>query len=346
MWSERPLTGTSLPFGTLCLTFDDGPGASGLKPAGPQTLEIGHYLSGENIVATFFMVGRHVLEFPEVSDRLRALGHIVGNHGFSHLHLDRSSTSDQEMVAEVVKTRELIMSEDFRTAPIFFRPPYGGWTRRMANILNADAATCLDHIGPVGWEVCADDFAFWRDGRTAAACADAYESLVMRRKARNGILLCHDRTADDPAISQKNQTLAMIRLLVPRLRARGLRFAALGEIPAIAALSRALIRCTLQASNGKFVSVSESGRAAACAGIAGQREQISLRRTPGNSWQVENTEGAVVWSKVTPAPLPNGCLAFRNGNGTYVSWRRDGECEETSYLEAEAVMRFRFVGTR
>ena len=59
------------------LTFDDGPSSK----VTPKILDI---LKKENIKATFFVVGKHVKEHPEIVKRAYNEGHFIANHGYSH----------------------------------------------------------------------------------------------------------------------------------------------------------------------------------------------------------------------------------------------------------------------
>ncbi len=59
------------------LTFDDGP----TTKATSQILDI---LKEENVKATFFVVGKHVKENPELVKREYDEGHYIANHGYSH----------------------------------------------------------------------------------------------------------------------------------------------------------------------------------------------------------------------------------------------------------------------
>ena len=59
------------------LTFDDGP----TKKITPKILDI---LKEENIKASFFVIGKHVKEHPEVVRRAYEEGHFIANHGYSH----------------------------------------------------------------------------------------------------------------------------------------------------------------------------------------------------------------------------------------------------------------------
>ncbi len=59
------------------LTFDDGPT---IKATG-KILDI---LKEENVKATFFVVGKHVKEYPELVKREYEEGHYIANHGYNH----------------------------------------------------------------------------------------------------------------------------------------------------------------------------------------------------------------------------------------------------------------------
>lgn len=59
------------------LTFDDGP----TTKATGKILDI---LKEENVKATFFVVGKHVKEYPELVKREYEEGHYIANHGYNH----------------------------------------------------------------------------------------------------------------------------------------------------------------------------------------------------------------------------------------------------------------------
>lgn len=59
------------------LTFDDGPT---IKATG-KILDI---LKAEDVKATFFVVGKHVKEHPELVKREYEEGHYIANHGYNH----------------------------------------------------------------------------------------------------------------------------------------------------------------------------------------------------------------------------------------------------------------------
>ena len=69
------------------LTFDDGP----TSKSTPKILKI---LSEENVKATFFVIGKHVKQNPELVKQAYNNGHYIANHGYSHNNNKLYSSSD------------------------------------------------------------------------------------------------------------------------------------------------------------------------------------------------------------------------------------------------------------
>ena len=69
------------------LTFDDGP----TSKSTPKILKI---LSEENVKATFFVIGKHVKQNPELVKQAYNNGHYIANHGYSHNNNKLYSSGD------------------------------------------------------------------------------------------------------------------------------------------------------------------------------------------------------------------------------------------------------------
>lgn len=78
------------------LTFDDGP----TKKVTPKVLDI---LDNLNVKANFFVVGKHVKEFPALVKREYNSGHFIANHGYSHSN-KKLYQSKESFLTEIVKT--------------------------------------------------------------------------------------------------------------------------------------------------------------------------------------------------------------------------------------------------
>lgn len=78
------------------LTFDDGPT---LK----STSKILDILNKENVKASFFVIGKHVKEHPELVKRAYEEGHYIANHGYSHNNSKLYSSADA-FINEITST--------------------------------------------------------------------------------------------------------------------------------------------------------------------------------------------------------------------------------------------------
>ena len=78
------------------LTFDDGP----TLKATPKILDI---LKEEDVVATFFVVGKHVKENPELVERAYDEGHFIANHGYNHNN-SKLYKNDDSFINEIKNT--------------------------------------------------------------------------------------------------------------------------------------------------------------------------------------------------------------------------------------------------
>ncbi len=93
----------------IYLTFDDGPH----EIATPFVLDV---LKQYNAKATFFCIGKNVLQHAEIYAQVIAEGHAVGNHT-AH-HANGWKVDDEKYMQEITEAAECIHSN-------LFRPPYG-----------------------------------------------------------------------------------------------------------------------------------------------------------------------------------------------------------------------------
>jgi peptidoglycan-N-acetylglucosamine deacetylase len=118
-WVRKLFTGSiwEMPAteNAIYLTFDDGP-----HPIiTPFVLD---ELKKYNARATFFCIGRNVLQDPAVFKRILNDGHAVGNHTYDHL--DGWKTGNETYLQNILKAENYIDSD-------LFRPPYGRITRNQ-----------------------------------------------------------------------------------------------------------------------------------------------------------------------------------------------------------------------
>lgn len=127
------------------LTFDDGPT---LKST-PKILDI---LSEENVKATFFVIGKHVKEHPELVKRAYDEGHYIANHGYSHNH-DKLYRNADSFIDEILSTdveigkaihTENYSSHVFRFPNGYMAPSYKAKKQEYAKLLSDIDYTYID----------------------------------------------------------------------------------------------------------------------------------------------------------------------------------------------------------
>jgi len=101
----------------IALTFDDG-------PYGDATSKILDILKSKNVKATFFLVGKNALKYPDLVQREIKEGHLLGNHSFNHSRF-LSVELPKQIVANVLLADKAIAKSSGGFHPCYFRPPYG-----------------------------------------------------------------------------------------------------------------------------------------------------------------------------------------------------------------------------
>lgn len=344
MFADVGLSGRSLPAGHLCLTFDDGPGASEAgrrRPGtGPRTLDLARYLAAQGVPATFFVVGKHVVERPDIVTHLRRLGHTVGNHTHRHANLVELHEIGGDLGAEVALADAVIGLRD-SGRPTPFRPPYGAWSPKVSATLNREPLQAVRHVGPVLWDIDGRDWAAWRGGVPVERCAADYLRAI--EAAGRGIVLMHDSTADSDLLRARNQTYAMVQILLPQLLALGFRFVPVHDVPDVAAAvtGTVVLRGSSVRNHQVVVGAPVTGLAGDAAPGAvgvrtGRRGLAVLVTNDGRHLVAEEGGGgrlAVSESAGTPfEPVPVGSrIAFRAPSGHFLT-----RCAGTELLSVTA----------
>lgn len=150
---------------TVYLTFDDGPHPT----ATPFVLE---QLKKYEAKATFFCIGKNVIEHPEIYQRILEEGHTTGNH--THNHLNGWKTGTDKYMENILEAGKYIDSP-------LFRPPYGKITPFQINQLKK--------VSPqskiIMWDVLSADFDV---ELTGDACV---QNVVFKAKP-GSIIVFHD----------------------------------------------------------------------------------------------------------------------------------------------------------
>ena len=183
----------------VAITFDDGPS----REFTPAILDI---LREYNVPATFFLVGVHVEQYPDIARRIAEEGHGIGNHTYRHITM--ATASNKTLYEEVIKATTVI-AQTTGEYPKYIRPPRGVYDarfRRLSHVLGQKI---------VLWTMSTRD---WRYGTSTQAIVKRAVS-----QAKGGdIILFHDSGAlVRNEGGDRSATVRALPLVIEGLRQRG-----------------------------------------------------------------------------------------------------------------------------
>jgi delta-lactam-biosynthetic de-N-acetylase len=182
----------------IIFTFDAGEGTQSAS----STLEI---LRRHHVKATFFITGKWVSRNKNFIHRMRAEGHDIFNHTFSHPHL--TELTDPEIIKELNNTDSEMMDVTGSSTKPFFRPPYGD---RDDHVL---AIAAKQGFRSVYWTVDAHDW-MENDGITK----EEVKSRILDNASPGAIILMHlgdsitENVLDDTLTSLEQRGYRMVSL--------------------------------------------------------------------------------------------------------------------------------------
>jgi peptidoglycan/xylan/chitin deacetylase (PgdA/CDA1 family) len=198
---DRVLTGARTSESRLvALTFDDGP----YPVDTPLLLD---ELRDLHVRATFFVVGDHVLQFPDLAERMKRDGHEIANHTMTHpAHFeDLSAAQVTRELNEGAATIERYADDP--AVRTMMRPPHGRYTEQT--VLAAQKAGY--HV--ILWN---DDPGDWR-----AVAPSVLADHICANATSPDIILLH---------SGRLATVEMLPGVVDRFRKAGFSFVTVGEL--------------------------------------------------------------------------------------------------------------------
>lgn len=186
----------------VALTFDDGPHPEFT----PQILDI---LDKYHIKATFFMVGKEMIKYPDVVKEVVKRGHVIGNHTYTHPHdieLDTRAQMKQEL-----ENCEKVIEQLTGKRTHLFRSPRGLVDSTVFMIANEEGYRVIL------WTVCADH----HDAPTPQLMA----KRVLQHIKPGGIVLAHDGM-----YCMRRKDVAATPLIIEELIKRGYKFVTVPEL--------------------------------------------------------------------------------------------------------------------
>ena len=184
----------------VALTFDDGPHPRYT----PMILEL---LAQYGAKATFFVIGKNMELYGDVTRRAAREGHEIGNHTYAHPAI--SKITDLEFECEILRNEALI-EEYTGSPPTIFRPPEGYFSPTVERIVRKNGSTVIL------WNVDTEDW--------AGCPSDEIVRNVMANTVPGSIILFHDY------VGSKSTTIDALKEILPRLSAAGYRFVTVTEL--------------------------------------------------------------------------------------------------------------------
>jgi uncharacterized protein (TIRG00374 family) len=210
----RVVDGHGTPDRVMALTFDDGPSVE----TTPVVLEM---LRTRKVKATFFVLGRHADEHPEIVAAIRADGHEIASHGYDHALLTFAKTDD---VTTTLTRAETAIADASGSAPSqLFRAPHG-----FRNPFVHKAAERRGYR-VVGWTKGVWD--------TAKPGADKIVSRSVAGFRPGAILLLHDGDGSGQG-DDRLQTAEAVPQIVDAAHDAGYQFVTVSELTEVAPLRK------------------------------------------------------------------------------------------------------------
>lgn len=124
----------------VALTFDDGPSRK-------YTPELLDGLKEKGIHATFFLMGKNIEGNEELVKRIQEEGHLIGNHTYNHVQLDKISSALAKEEIEKTSNEIYKITGEY---PTYLRPPFGAWRKDLE--LSVTMFPVMWDVDTLDWE--------------------------------------------------------------------------------------------------------------------------------------------------------------------------------------------------
>ncbi|AOZ73286.1 hypothetical protein BK816_08350 [Boudabousia tangfeifanii] len=180
----------------VALTFDDGPGE--------YTAATLDALKKAGVKATFFVMGKNVIEHPDLVKREAQEGNAVGNHSWNHPQL--TQVSNKGLGHQILDTNNEI-KKILGVGTHLMRPPYGAVNHRVRNYLAENQQAVIL------WDV---DTLDWKHKNV-----DKAMEFIRQEVKPGGIILMHDIHPVAPKV---------VPIVVAELKKQGYHFVTIPQL--------------------------------------------------------------------------------------------------------------------
>jgi peptidoglycan-N-acetylglucosamine deacetylase len=190
----------------IALSFDDGPDPE----ITPLVLDV---LAQAKAHATFFVIGKWLVAHPELTKRIVAEGHVLGNHSWSHSRLQNFYFTKRH-IQEIEECERIIKKATGNSSPVLYRPPVGLKSGELANA----AYHC--NLTLVAWSLHSHDTLLKNPQKIARR--------VLKKIRGGDIVLLHD--GYDLPGRHRPYTVHAVQLILEGLRTKSLECVSIPEL--------------------------------------------------------------------------------------------------------------------
>jgi polysaccharide deacetylase family sporulation protein PdaB len=192
-----PIYSVEIPDQRVAISFDATWGAD-------QTEKLLQILRINKVRTTFFLCGLWIEKYPELVKRIAIEGHELGNHSYTHPHMN--NLTERDITHEIMRTHNQI-KELTGQNPTLFRPPFGEYSNKVIEAAKACGYSTII------WDV---DSLDWKD-----LTARAMLERILRQVKPGSIILFHNAGKHTPET---------VTQLLPALRDRGFPIVPISEL--------------------------------------------------------------------------------------------------------------------
>ncbi|KIO34382.1 carbohydrate esterase family 4 protein [Tulasnella calospora MUT 4182] len=164
------------PDGMLGVSFDDGP-----TPASPKLYD---FLKSQNQKVTHFFIGSNIRDNPDIFMQAFNNGNDMAVHTYTHRWM--TSLTNEEAMAELGWTMQIIYDMTGGRVPRYWRPPYGDSDNRIRAIAR------LFGLQQVDWNQDTDDWEMANGKLTLAEVEASLHKFITGPKSPGLIILEHE----------------------------------------------------------------------------------------------------------------------------------------------------------
>ncbi|KAJ7047372.1 hypothetical protein C8F04DRAFT_1058591 [Mycena alexandri] len=165
------------PDGMVGISFDDGP-----QPASDDLYD---FLQSNNETATHFMIGVNILQYPTEFLKAFNMGGDIAAHTWTHPYT--TTLSNEDVVAQLGWSLELIHNSTGGRVTKFWRPPFGDSDNRVRAI-----ASEVFGLTTVIWNQDTEDWSLTTGGTTSQAINTSMTGWITGPKSPGLIILEHE----------------------------------------------------------------------------------------------------------------------------------------------------------